>query len=974
MLCPHVRGVAQVYPLRTYTTQNGLISNTINDLFQDSRGYLWIATFDGLSVFDGSSFKSYTSLDGLAHHLPWCVTESKRSPGTLFVGTNGGGISRFRDGRFSTIRLGTGHEENEVNDIVEDYNGSLWCITTSGVVVVTDTVPAKLSLPVPYGSHSLALGSDSVVWVGENNTLYRFSPARRMLSRVTVPLRGNAVIYGLYADRQGNVWVSGSDSSISVYNETRVVLRRRISEGMPGQMLIDREDNVWIAVSHNGVVRFPRSHLTHGRFEHLTVANGLHSNDITALLLDREENMWFGSYDRGIALLAERSVLRFADHKLTGTGLEIDSRNRAWAAAESAVMEYWNDGTAWHTAVHSVAPSGTTIRSMTLDRADCLWFVLTDNSIRAFEIEAGTSSSASRLKPQITLRAGVDFPKAAPFLCFVDRSGLLWYTIEPRGVGIVNLQHTPKFEKQLSYPDEIPVGAVRAIYQDARGNMWFGSFGEGLAMLPRGDWRKERMKKLTASDGLPDDGVRSIEEDDSGRLWIGTRYGGVAIYDGNRFQILTARDGLLSNAIWSLSKGTDGRMWLGTSLGLMYTATGANHRTGWNPELVGNDTRRVCVDGTGRVWSIAGGALSLYEPAKHTTNTVPPPIHISQATVNARVVPLQDHLELSHDQNNIVLQFVGVSYRGGVRYRHRLKGVEQDWSLPSPQREVSYAALSPGSYTFEVLAVNNDGIESAGPASVSFTILPPFWRRTWFLAVAGLVLAGAFGGLVRYVSTQNLKRRVQELEKERAVQAERERTRERIARDLHDDVASTLGSVVIYAESLKRHPQTEAETAQLAERISELSQQAQDAMGDIVWSTSPQHDSLADVITRIKDIVAAVCTACNISYTITVDGTLPALPLTEEVRKNLFLILKESLNNIVKHAQASAVSLLVEVNNGMLRVVLADNGKGYDPSKPPVQGHGLRNMHARAEAVGATLEVRSHVGGGTSIDLRYRMA
>ncbi|HXF99335.1 MAG TPA: two-component regulator propeller domain-containing protein [Bacteroidota bacterium] len=962
-----------MYPFRTYTTQSGLISNTINDLFQDSRGYLWVATFDGLSVFDGSSFKSYTSLDGLAHHLPWCVTESKRLPGTLFIGTNGGGISRFKDERFSTVRLGSGHEENEVNDIVEGFDGSLWCLTTSGVVVVMDTIPIRLSLHAPYASRSLALSNDSVVWVGENKTLYRFSPSRRMLSRHTVPLRGTAVINSLYADRQGNVWVLGSDSSVSLYNDTSLLLRRRISEGMPGQMLIDRQENVWITVSHNGVLRLPRSRLAHGRFDRITVGNGLHSNDITVLLLDREENVWFGSHDKGIAVLTEQSVLRFVDPKPTGVGLEFVGGNRAWAVSESAVMEYWNDSASWHTAVHPVAPSGTTIRSMAYGRTDLLWFVLSDNSIHAYRIKNGSSSRASHLKLQTILRAGVDFPKAWPFLCFVDRSGLLWYTIEPRGVGIIDVRHTPRFEKQLSYPDEIPVAAVRVMYQDAPGNMWFGSFAEGLAMLPRGDWRKERMKKFTTADGLPDNGVRSMAEDDYGRLWIGTRYGGVAIYDGHRFQNLTARDGLLSNAIWSLSRGTGGTMWLGTSLGLMYIASDANHQTGWNPELVGNDTRLVRVDSIGRVWSIAGGLLSIYEPSKHEVNAVPPSIHLVQVTINARPVPLQTHLELAHDQNNIVLQYVGVSFRGGVRYRHRLKGVEQDWSVPSPQREVSYAALSPGSYTFEVLAVNNDGVESAMPASASFTILPPFWRRPWFLVVAGLLFAGAFGGVVRYVSTQKLRQRVQELEKERAVQMEREHTRDRIARDLHDDVASTLGSVVIYSESLKRRLPQHGEASELAGRISALSQEAQDAIGDIVWSTAPQHDTLEELLTRMKDITASVCTARNIMYTIAVDSDIPAVRLRDDVRRNLFLIFKESMNNIIKHSGASTVQLQAEYRDAVLHLVIRDNGKGFDTTAESQRNHGLRNMHKRAEQVGGQFSITSKMGEGTLVEVFCRI-
>ncbi len=971
LLTPH-ESAAQVLPFHTFTTIHGLISNTINDLFQDSRGFLWIATFDGLSVYDGYTFTSYTSLDGLAHHLPWCVTESRHSPGTLLIGTNGGGVSRFRDGMFTTLRLGSDHEENEVSRIVEDNRGALWCLTNAGIVIAADGAPIKLQLHQPNAIMTLAQSTDSILWIGENNTLYRFSSSRVTLSRVTIPLRHHGVINNLSPESRGGMWVLGSDSSLLLYRDTSLVLRRHLRHGMPGSMLVDRQGIAWITLLHNGVLRIPTSHLPGGEFEHLTSDNGLPSNDITALLLDREENLWFGSHDKGVGKLSEKNILRFT---LASTilGLAIDRRAHVWAATEREILECWNDAGGWRTATHTLVPSASTIRSMTLDREGRLWCVLSDNSIRAYDITAFRGGAP--LQPMMTLRAGVHFPNVSPFLTFVDHRGLLWYTAEPTGVGVVRLGEKPKLERHFSYPADVPVGAVRAIYEDTRDNLWFGGFGDGLAMLPNAEWRNTAMHHLTTDNGLPDNGIRSIAEDDEGRLWIGTRYGGLAIYDGTRFQTLSARDGMLSNAVWSIAKGPDGRMWLGTSLGLMFVRSSDPHSMGWNAELTGTDTRMCATDTNGRIWVVGSQTLSLYEPTKDFVNTVPPPIYISHLTINGKATPVQQEMELSSDQNNVALQFLGVSFRHGLRYHYRLKGVDAGWSQPSSKRDVTYATLSPGTYAFEVLAINNAGISSAQPATLTFTIQPPIWRRWWFLAGAGLLLSVVFGGTVKYVSTQKLQRRVQELEKDRAIQLERERTRERIARDLHDDVASTLGSVVIYAESLKRQVQHERESAGLAERISTLSQEAQDALGDIVWSTSPTHDTLKDLLTRISDLTAEMCSPRGITYTLTIPSSESEHILQNDVRKSLLLIFKEAMNNIVRHSGATAIAVTAELPPDGLRITIADNGKGFTVEEQDAtsRGHGLRNMRRRAADIGAQLTIHSTPGRGTSVSILFRL-
>jgi signal transduction histidine kinase len=295
---------------------------------------------------------------------------------------------------------------------------------------------------------------------------------------------------------------------------------------------------------------------------------------------------------------------------------------------------------------------------------------------------------------------------------------------------------------------------------------------------------------------------------------------------------------------------------------------------------------------------------------------------------------------------------------------------------------VRYRQLPPGSYTLAVRAINPDGIPSTQPARFSFEILPPFYATWWFQAVLGLVILGALGGTIRYVELRRYKRELARLEREKAVNEERERTRARIARDLHDDLSSTLGSIALYAESLKRTLRApKAETRLLLEKIATLAGGAIDAMGDIVWSVAPQHDTLSSVLGRIQHVTAELCALNQIAYTIRLPAVDDDIQLPDQVRRNLYLIVKEALTNSIKHAHAAEISIRGRLEHGVFELVVADTGVGLRAARRtkhsrttlPSTGHGLQNMKSRAEEIGAELAIRSGSRKGTEICLRVRL-
>jgi signal transduction histidine kinase len=356
--------------------------------------------------------------------------------------------------------------------------------------------------------------------------------------------------------------------------------------------------------------------------------------------------------------------------------------------------------------------------------------------------------------------------------------------------------------------------------------------------------------------------------------------------------------------------------------------------------------------------------LSRYAPAPDVP-AAPPPVLISGLRVggSGRLVSALGESEMvlpdfSHNDNQLQLDFVGLSFAPGnvLRYQYKLEGADDDWSAPSEQRRVNYASLAPGRYRFLVRAANSDGSLSAVPASVTFTILRPVWQRGWFLTLAALAIGLGVYALYRY--------RV-----ERLVEVERIRTR--IATDLHDDIGSGLSQVSLLSEVIRRRVGHEETVAEPLSTIATLSRDLVDSMGDIVWAINPRRDRLSDLTQRMRRFASDVLSAQDIEFSFNVPDPQHNIRLGPDMRRELFLIFKESINNIVRHSGCAAVEITFLVTDGALELTLRDDGRGFDPdSASASEGNGLDNMRRRARKLGGQLLIRSSTGRGTEINLK----
>jgi len=317
-----------------------------------------------------------------------------------------------------------------------------------------------------------------------------------------------------------------------------------------------------------------------------------------------------------------------------------------------------------------------------------------------------------------------------------------------------------------------------------------------------------------------------------------------------------------------------------------------------------------------------------------------------------------DAQELPASSNQIEIEFLGLSPRVGetLRYETRLLGASDQWTATA-ERRAAFVGLAPGAYAFEARASGTQGPPSQA-ARVVFTVLPPWYRRWWFLtALAGIAVLGAYGA-------------------HRAKLAEairNERLRATIATDLHDDIGSSLSQIAIMAEVARRRAGDGTSTvAEPLASIASTSRDLVDSMSDIVWAVSPHADSLGDVTHRMRRFAEETLGGADIALTFSAPAEQLDLKLPPHVRRELYLVVKESVNNIARHSGASSATIALRLAQRELRLTVADNGRGFDVSSP-VDGHGIASMRKRAAAVGGQLTITSAPGKGTTVSLSARL-
>jgi signal transduction histidine kinase len=499
-----------------------------------------------------------------------------------------------------------------------------------------------------------------------------------------------------------------------------------------------------------------------------------------------------------------------------------------------------------------------------------------------------------------------------------------------------------------------------------------GDFSGGLSLLEDTPGDSVRYARtFTAADGLPHAGIRSMAEGPSGILWIGTRQGGIARYDGSRFTAVSQREGLRSNAGWALAVGGDGRVWAGTDFGVEGINPSTLQPFATLEEMQGERILRMGIVADSMLWAATAYAVHLYDLRGDAPNGIPPPVFITSFLVNGEPQEITSGQTFAHDRNTAAIEYIGVSLKDeeAVRYEYRFGGEDVPLRSSGIQRTVTLAGLAPGAYTFAVRARNGDGVWSAAPAMLSFTIMPPVWRTWWFISAVGIAAVGSVVLLVRRrLRALEGARRLQEEFSRRLIESQ-EQERKRIAAELHDSLGQSLLIIKNKAELGAAGP---AGRDGHLQDISDIASRSVAEVREIAHDLRPYLVDKLGLTKGLRSMIRRLADSSGIAFTGEIGEIDAFFPPEQQI--NFYRILQEATNNVVKHSRATECLVSVEQSDGGLTAVVADNGVGITaPAGPPTENHGgfgLVGIAERVRLLAGTWRIERRPGGGTAVTVQ----
>jgi ligand-binding sensor domain-containing protein/two-component sensor histidine kinase len=989
---------AERLPVKTYTVADGLLRDLVYRIKQDSHGFLWFCTAEGISRFDGASMTNFTTVDGLPNRFIEDFLETR--DGTIYIAT-GKGLARLNpqgtrgshENPLFTIYTPDNPKAEKIQTLIEDKNRQVWVGTSDGLYKLIETgesaafEPVRLGEPLPGFGGAVFLPSpdtlsvtemleteDGMLWVGTfGSGLFRLSPdggVRRFQAGDNG--FGDNKITALLKDRDGRIWVgmrsdvTGGVCVLDAADAERPVRNcYRTTDGLPANWIRDifagDDGAVWLATSR-GLCRW-QGDRNESVCKTYTAKNDL-CDDVFVLAEDKDGNLWTGS-SCGAKKIARYGFTTYTPADgLDDNPVNAIFENRAgelfvtnFPKTERVVSRF--DGEKF-SLVKPRLPDldyhGYGWQQTVWQDSRGAWWIPTGWGLfRSPDNTSFENLADAPLEKQETGARGNE-----PFRIFEDSRGDIWLALT------VQVNELKRWERAKNiwhdYTSQTGISLSRivtAFSEDSHGNVWIGASSDhNDGALIR--YRNGEFRIFTKAEGAPSAWTSDLFLDSRGRLWIATNENGLLRLDetdSDRFEVkkYTPADGLTSITTNCVTEDEFGRIYVGTWRGIdrLSPDTGQVENLTTADGLPSGNVESSYRDRQNNLWFLTEKGLARFQPEPVRTRK-PPTILITGLRVEGEPQPVSilgetepAALDLGSDKRQITVDFIGLGASLGekLKYEYRLSGA--DWT-PTAERTLNFANLGSGDYKFEVRAQTADRIYSP-PANLSFRIAAPVWQRWWFLLLAALVSGGTI-----YVIYNYRLRRLLELE----------RVRTRIATDLHDDIGANLTRISLLSEVARQ--KAENGNGSLLASIADIARESVASMNDIVWAIAPEHDSLLDLTRRMRQHSEEVFALREIDLNFNAPPSESDLKLSVGVRRDLLLIFKEAVNNAAKHSDCTKAWIDFTCRNSILKLQIKDNGRGFEKDSE-TDGQGLRSMTRRAESLGGTLVIDSRRDSGTSV-------
>jgi len=973
---------------------DGLPDNLVSSVLQDQEGFIWIGTSGGLCRFDGHEFQTYyydqnnpksvcgNNIKDLALH----------SDGTLWIGTGDGGLCSLGKDRKTFVRhisqtlyrrsvnincllfnkdeskiyigmenaglhfldLKTGiiesavpeekSNKSSVYDIMEDSEGQIYFgQSSSGIQRLKNGIIEKsdLSLAFPHPAYAISCffqDSSKNIWMGAwSDRLFKLNSFNKEPEE-----------FAMYGNKEPNL----SGNEIICINE--------------GQ-----DKKLWLGTKLGGLFIFdPVTNLFNNYGSNRSNPLSLKGYTVRCIFKDKDNRMWVGS-EEGLniydPLLNKFSVNYLSDENNCKVFSFLQEGDSLFIGTEKGLyLKHANGSVTRHTLDRFF--NSEEVRSLFRDHKGRLW-IGTQNGLYHWNNKTKNVDLIPNQAHPTIKHNNISSSYVTKILEYPMQGKLcVWAFI--LGYGCLVFPDDIKSYAFVPSSDQSLENLVRNVYIDSHNKMWVtGTILGASIVMPFTKTPNSSSAEILTLDPISAKriGVTNAFDmiDVQGKIWFGFRGRGIVNLPLNENDAPIKVPNLIPKNIQGLNADLSGNIWFLSALGIGKYSTD-NNTIRFFDSGSGVPTEGLAgliySDKKNRLYCGGNGFYIRFNPNEIKSNLEVSKLiftHFQVMDQQSDSLLLLPGIYLNHNENSIKITVTSLNFTNPSEneYIYKLVGLYEEWISNGTNNVISFTGLPPGEYKLSVLSKNGEGIMSQNASLLNFTISRPFYRTWLFYTLLLLIISG-----VAYAFYRNRVRQLMAIIK----------VRNKIARDLHDDVGSTLGSISIYSEAIKQ--QLKGSMSEFSEstldKIGTSSRLMIEQMSDIVWSVDPQHDTMEHLVERMQNFGGDLFATTDIHFTLEVEKECFSKKLDMEERKSIFLIYKEALYNSLKYSGGNEIKVTLKNISSEINLRISDNGRGFNPENAlSYNGNGLRNMTFRAQNIGATIQIKSEDGWGTDITL-----
>lgn len=960
------------YLIRNLGVDDGMPAEETYFAFEDDKGFVWIANIDGLVRYDGLRLKEFDKgyRGGTLYEI------HKDADNNLWIPSIGEGLYKLQ--RDSLIQF---------KDEIPSPNGFIKSMSFlqdgtialglygSGLSLfdgekVTQTFTSEDGL-VSDEIWTIITDSKNRIWIGTNDGLSIYDDGEFKNFTTTNGLPYNT-IRGLTEMSNGDIWVGTDKEGIVIFRDSKPFKYLHTKDGLSGafpQYFAENEKDgsIWIAHHGNGLDRYKD-----GLIENINTEDGLVSDFLTFIGFSKDGTAYVGS-ETGMSVLTKKLV-SVLDNKVVGidnsaiNSVNQDDDGTIWLGTDGNGFKYYKD-TQWNTIEFPSNLTNGYSGSSAIDNNGNIWFGTQGTGVIGIKDQ--------KVFKKISSEDGLidDFSRGIAF----DNEGNIWIGTN-KGLSVYDEDF--KLVKTYTSDNGLPNDFCITMTSGVKGDIWFGSYGGGAV-----HFKENEISIYDTSNGLSSGQIFSIYEHSNGEVFIGATGSGISKFNGVEFTYFGMESGLPSGTISGISEDINGNLWFATGNGI-YTINPSDLDKYQNNEISSipfslystddglptqameaarNSTVKQLTTGEILFASVKGAVV--INPSLDTINTSSFFTYIDEFIVDENGLDIDNLRKLTPDDKKIEISYSALNIQSPkkTKFRIKLDGIDEEWIYVENRTTAYYDYLPDGDYTFNVSAIGPDGQWSAKTASLSFAVLPPFYKTWWFISICllGFVAIGAGGVQIR--TNAKLRALNRELELQKKIHKERER----ISRDLHDNVGSQITNLITGIEISNLHIKKNQQEKALS-LLENLDFDARGAMTDLretIWLLDKEEVQFGIFLDHLKGYVKRQENYLK-GMKVIIHSELDQNKILNPTQSlSITRIIQEALNNARKYAEASTFEISFNRKNDKIEITLIDDGIGMEFERNLKTGNGLKNMQERAKEIDANIVIKSTLGKGTEITL-----